>query len=152
MSDSKLKDRESKGTLETLNQSKGLAAEFKEFIMRGNVMDMAIGIIIGGAFTAIVNSLVKDIFTPLLGILIGGLDFSGLKITVGGAEVLYGVFIQNVVSFLIVAFVVFMCIKALNKITRRKKVEEVVEEAVAEPSDEVKLLTEIRDALVKSQN
>lgn len=126
-------------------QSKGFIGEFKEFIARGNVMDMAVGIIVGSAFTAIVNSLVKDIFTPLLGILIGGLDFTGLKLVIGGAELTYGVFIQNIISFLLISFVVFLCIKLLNRLSRKKKVEEIIEEA--KPSEEVILLTEIRDAL-----
>lgn len=129
-------------------EKKGFMAEFKEFALRGNVMDMAVGIIIGGAFTAIVNSLVGDIITPLLGIITGGIDFSGLSVTVGSAQIMYGMFIQNVISFLLIALVIFTLIKALNKLTRTKDEEEVEEEAPA-PSEEVQLLTEIRDALKK---
>lgn len=89
--------------------------EFKEFISRGNVIDMAIGVIVGGAFTAIVNSLVADIFMPLIGIITGGLDFSSLCFTVGEASINYGKFIQNIIYFLIVAWVIFMLVKAMNK-------------------------------------
>lgn len=91
--------------------------EFKEFIARGNVMDMAVGIVVGGAFTAIVNSLVNDIIMPLIGIIIGGVDFSQLAITVGNATFCYGNFIQAVINFLLIALTVFLLIKALNKIS-----------------------------------
>jgi len=88
--------------------------EFKKFIMRGNVLDLAVAVIIGAAFGKIISSLVDDILMPLIGLLIGGLDFSGLAITVGKAEVKYGSFIQNIVDFLIIAFVVFLIVKAVN--------------------------------------
>lgn len=91
--------------------------EFKEFIARGNVMDMAVGIVVGGAFTAIVNSLVNDIIMPLIGIIIGGVDFSQLAITVGNATFCYGNFIQAVINFLLIALTVFLLIKALNKVS-----------------------------------
>ena len=124
--------------------------EFREFAMRGNVVDMAVGVIIGGAFGKIVSSLVADVFMPVLGILTGGVDFKDLKITLAQAvgetpavTLNYGEFIQNVFDFIIIAFAVFMKIKALNKLKKP------VEEAPAEPSVEEKLLTEIRDLLKK---
>ncbi|WP_109078642.1 large-conductance mechanosensitive channel protein MscL [Aggregatibacter kilianii] len=126
--------------------------EFREFAMRGNVVDMAVGVIIGGAFGKIVSSLVADVFMPVLGILTGGVDFKDLKFVLEPANgdipavtLNYGVFIQNVFDFIIIAFAIFMMIKALNKL----KKPEVVEEAPAEPSAEEKLLTEIRDLLKK---
>ena len=126
--------------------------EFREFAMRGNVIDMAVGVIIGGAFGKIVSSLVSDVMMPILGILTGGVDFKDLKITLAQAvgdtpavTLNYGLFIQNVFDFIIVAFAIFMMIKALNKL----KKEAPKEEAPAEPSAEEKLLTEIRDLLKK---
>ncbi len=126
--------------------------EFREFAMRGNVVDMAVGVIIGGAFGKIVSSLVGDVFMPVLGILTGGVDFKDLKITLAEAvgetpavTLNYGAFIQNVFDFIIIAFAIFMMIKALNKL--KKPAEEVA--APAEPSAEEKLLTEIRDLLKK---
>ena len=123
--------------------------EFREFAMRGNVVDMAVGVIIGGAFGKIVSSLVADVFMPVLGILTGGVDFKDLKITLADAvgetpavTLNYGVFIQNVFDFIIIAFAIFMMIKALNKL---KKPEEKVKEFTTEE----KLLTEIRDLLKK---
>ena len=88
--------------------------EFKKFIARGNVLDMAVGIIVGSAFTAIVNSLVNDIFTPLMGLILGGINFAGLSIKVGEATVAYGSFIQAIINFLLIAFSVFMLIKIIN--------------------------------------
>ena len=123
--------------------------ELREFAMRGNVVDMAVGVIIGGAFGKIVSSLVADVFMPVLGILTGGVDFKDLKITLADAvgetpavTLNYGVFIQNVFDFIIIAFAIFMMIKALNKL---KKPEEKVKELTTEE----KLLTEIRDLLKK---
>ena len=116
--------------------------EFREFAMRGNVVDMAVGVIIGGAFGKIVSSLVGDVVMPVLGILTGGVDFKDLKITLAQAVTLnYGVFIQNVFDFIIIAFAIFMMIKGINKV--KKPVEEV-----KGPSQE-ELLTEIRDLLKK---
>ena len=94
---------------------KKFAEEFKKFISKGNVMDLAVGVIIGGAFQAIVNSLVNDIIMPLLGIITGGLDFSSLAITVGDAQIMYGSFISAIINFLLMALVLFMVIKAMNK-------------------------------------
>ena len=124
--------------------------EFKEFISRGNVLDLAVGVIIGGAFGKIVTSLVDDIIMPFIGLIIGGLDFSGLSIVIGKATIKYGMFIQNVVNFLIIAFSVFMIVKAVNKV-RRIKPEEKEEEVVEAPSKEEALLAEIRD-LLKTKN
>ena len=124
--------------------------EFKDFIAKGNVMDMAVGIIIGAAFTAIVGSLVEDLINPIISLFMGGIDFSGLGIKLGEGEdaavFAYGKFIMAVINFLIIAFVVFLLVKAVNK---AKKPEE---EAPAEdpgPS-EIDLLKEIRDALKKA--
>ena len=122
--------------------------EFKEFIAKGNVMTMAVGIIIGSAFTAITTSLVNDIFTPLLGVLIGGINFSGICVTIGDAQIMFGTFIQAVINFLLTAFVLFLMIKAFNKLQRKK--EEAPKKA-PEPSAEEKLLTEIRDLLKAQQ-
>ncbi len=127
---------------------KGFIKEFKEFISNGNVMSMAVGIIIGGAFTAIVNSLVADIITPLLGIILGGINFSGISITVGSAQLMVGNFIQAIIMFLLTALVIFVMMKGFNKLAVKKKEEEEAP-APEEPSDEVKLLMEIRDALNK---
>ena len=104
-----------------------IAAEFKEFIAKGNVMDLAVGVIIGGAFQAIVNSLVNDILMPLIGVITGGLDFGSLAVTIGDASINYGAFIQNVVYFLIVAWVIFLVVKLMNRLRRAfepKKKEE----------------------------
>ena len=122
--------------------------EFKEFIAKGNVMTMAVGIIIGSAFTAITTSLVNDIFTPLLGVLIGGINFSGICVTIGDAQIMFGTFIQAVINFLLTAFVLFLMIKSFNKLQRKK--EEAPKKA-PEPSAEEKLLTEIRDLLKAQQ-
>ena len=116
-------------------KDKGFVAEFKKFIMRGNVMDMAVGVIVGGAFTAIVTSLNKDILTPILG-LFGGMDFSYLTLTLGAGEnapvLMYGNFITAVINFLITAFVIFMLVKAINVVNDRFTKKE--EEAPAEPT------------------
>lgn len=122
---------------------KKFVEEFKEFIARGNVLDMAVGVIIGGAFGKIVSSLVDNIIMPLVGILIGGHDFSGLVLKVGDAQIQYGIFLQNVVDFLIVAFCIFTFIKALNHFKKKKPEPKKVET----PSKEVLLLEEIRDLL-----
>jgi len=93
--------------------------EFKEFIMRGNVMDLAVAVIIGGAFGKIVSSLVSDIIMPLIGLIIGGIDFSGLAFTIGSAKVTYGNFINNVIDFLIIALVIFLLIKAIDSMKKK---------------------------------
>ena len=130
---------------------KGFIAEFKEFAMKGSIVDVAIGMIIGAAFSAIITSLVEDIIMPLLGIIIGKVDFTALSITVGSAQVMYGKFIQSCFSFLLIALTIFICIKAANKartaLERKSKEEEEAAEEAAEPAEDVKLLTEIRDLL-----
>ncbi len=137
-----------------------MMSEFKDFAVRGNVMDMAIGIIIGGAFGKIVSSAVNDVVMPPIGQMLGGVDFSELYYALGGAAyeslaaaeeagaavIRYGAFIQNIIDFLIIAFVIFMMVRWINNM---KKEEPKVEEAPPEPSDEVKLLTEIRDSLAR---
>ena len=127
--------------------------EFKAFVMRGNVVDMAVGVIIGGAFGKIVTSLVNDIFMPIIGVLIGNVNFLDLQIKLGepleGAEqaaIKYGMFIQEVVNFLIIALCIFMVIKVINKLQKKK---EEAPAPVPEPTKEEVLLSEIRDALNK---
>lgn len=125
---------------------KKIIAEFKEFAIKGNMLDMAIGVIIGAAFKSIVDSLVNDIFMPFVGILIGGRDFSGLSLKIGEATINYGMLIQNIVNFLIVAVCLFMLVKAVNMLKRKK--EEVEAEPVEEKKPEdIQLLEEIRDVL-----
>ena len=125
--------------------------EFKAFVMRGNVVDMAVGVIIGGAFGKIVTSLVNDIFMPIIGVLIGNVNFSDLQIKLGepleGAEqaaIKYGMFIQEVVNFLIIALCIFMVIKVINKLQKKKEEEPA---PAPEPTKEEVLLSEIRDIL-----
>ena len=120
--------------------------EFKEFISKGNIFDMAVGVIIGGAFGKIVTSLVNDIIMPLVGVIIGGHDFTGLTLNVKDATINYGTFIQNIVDFLIVALCIFVVVKAMAKF---KKKEEAAPEEPPKPSEEVLLLREIRDSLKK---
>jgi large conductance mechanosensitive channel protein len=124
--------------------------EFKDFAMRGNVLDLAVGVIIGGAFGKIVSSVVDDLLMPVIGMLIGGLDFKGLSITIGEAKIMYGNFIQNVIDFTIIAFCIFLLIKGINSLSRKKE-EPAAPEAPAEPSNEEKLLSEIRDLLKNKQ-
>ena len=133
--------------------------EFKEFAMRGNVVDMAVGIIIGAAFGRIVSSLVNDVIMPPIGLLMGNLDFGNLYLNLSGGDypslaaaeeagaplIKYGLFINQVLDFIIVAFAIFLVIRAMNKL--KKKEEAAPPPAPPGPSDEVKLLTEIRDAL-----
>ena len=123
--------------------------EFKEFAIKGNMIDLAVGVIIGTAFNAIVNTLVKDIFMPLIGILTGGHDFSALTISVGTASIGYGLFIQNVLNFLITAFCLFWFVKAINKFKAKK--EEPPKEEPKTPEDIV-LLTQIKDLLTDIKN
>ncbi len=130
---------------------KSFIEEFKAFAMKGNVIDLAVAVVIGGAFGKIVSSLVTNIITPLIGLLMGGVDFTGYAYTVKDSVVTYGVFVQAVIDFLIVALVIFLVVKALNHAqSLRKKPEEAKEEKPAEPSEEVKLLREIRDSLKRS--
>ena len=134
--------------------------EFKKFAMRGNVVDMAVGIILGGAFGKIVSSLVADVIMPFVGLLIGGVNFTDLRIVLKHAEidssgntipavtVNYGTFIQTTFDFIIIAFCIFIMIKAINRLTHKK---EETPAPPPEPSSEVKLLTEIRDLLSKEK-
>ena len=138
---------------------KKMLSEFKEFIARGNVLDMAIGIVVGSAFTAIVNSLVNDLIMPFIGWIIGGMSFSDLRVVLKPAEgevaevaIRYGAFIEKIINFLLVAFVIFMVVKAINKMREKasKKVEEApAPEEPAAPAEDIVLLTEIRDLLKK---
>lgn len=140
--------------------------EFKKFIMQGNIVDMAVGVIIGGAFGKIVTSLVNDILMPIIGILIGGIDFSKLSITVLDAKIMYGSFIQQVIDFLIVSICIFIFLKIISKVESKLKKSKNVKEETNDNNDakeanekieneknendvkeEVKLLTEIRDLL-----
>ena len=130
-----------------------MMSEFKSFAMRGNVIDMAVGIVIGGAFGKIVSSFVNDVLMPPIGMMMGGVDFSDLAVVlqeasgdVAAVTLNYGSFVQTVVDFLIIAFAIFMVIKAMNNM---KKKEEEAPEAPPKPSAEVELLTEIRDSLKK---
>ena len=123
-------------------------SEFRAFINRGNVLDLAVAVIMGGAFTAIVNSLVNDIIMPLVGVVLGGVDFTGLNVTVNDAVVAYGNFIQAVINFLIIAWVVFFMVKAVNRVNQLNKKPEVPAPPPA-PSAQEKLLAEIRDLLAK---
>ena len=114
--------------------------EFKEFISKGNVVDLAVGVIIGGAFGKIVSSLVNDILMPIIGILIGGVDFSNLSLKIGDVKITYGMFIQNVIDFLIIAFCVFIFVKIVNKLTdvtnKLEKKKEIKEEKIEESKSE----------------
>ena len=134
--------------------------DFKTFAMRGNVLDMAVGVIIGGAFGKIVSSLVNNVVMPLLGMLIGGIDFTSLELVLSPAKtdadgtvireavtMQYGIFIQNTFDFIIIAFCIFLFVKLFTRLTQSKKAEEAKPAAPPEPSAEVKLLTEIRDLL-----
>lgn len=124
--------------------------EFKAFAMRGNVMDLAVGVIVGGAFSSITNSLINDIIMPIVGIFVSEASFADLYLYVGGAEIMYGNFIQAILNFIILAFVVFCMVKALNKL-HKKPAEPPAPPAPPEPSAEEKLLTEIRDLLKEKQ-
>lgn len=123
------------------------ANEFKAFISRGNVVDMAVGVIVGSAFGKIVTSLVNDLLMPIIGVIIGGLDFSNLSFKVGEANIAYGNFIQSIIDFLIISFCIFLMVKLFSKF----KKEEKVKEDKPKKSDEVLLLEEIRDLLKKKK-
>lgn len=144
---------------------KGFFAEFKKFITRGNVLDMAVGVVVGSAFTAIVNSLVKDILNPIIGLVTGGIDFSELKIVLKPAAgdvaelaIRYGVFINAIIQFILIAFVLFVIVKSFNKLNERRVKEEEAKKAAAAAaaaavppakSADIILLEEIRDLLKK---
>ncbi|MBS6517196.1 MAG: large conductance mechanosensitive channel protein MscL [Clostridium sp.] len=130
---------------------KGFFAEFKEFIARGNVMDLAVGVIIGGAFSSITTSLIQDIIMPVLGIFTSSVSFADLSVTIGGAVITYGNFIQAVMNFLIMALIVFIMMKTVNRLTRLKKEEtEEKEEKPAAPTAE-QLLGEILEEMKKKK-
>ena len=124
--------------------------EFKKFISRGNVLDLAVGVIIGGAFSKIVASVVDDLLMPLIGSLLGGFDFTSLSVKIGDAVIKYGSFIQNVFNFLFIALALFLIIKFINKLQKPKQDEKETKAPVVKP-DDVLLLEEIRD-LLKKQN
>lgn len=121
--------------------------EFKTFISKGNVLDLAVAVVIGNAFNTIITSLVNDIIMPLVGIIIGGIDFTDIKLTIGSEAILFGNFIQNVVNFLIIAFSIFVIIKVFNKLTKKKEKEKQKEKP--KKPDDIILLEEIRDLLKK---
>ena len=139
---------------ELKQKSEGFINEFKAFVMRGNVMDMAVGVIIGSAFNAIVTSLVNDIFMPFIGIIIGGIDFTSLTLKLGDAAIKYGIFLQNIINFLATAFCLFIFVKFMNRLhdikeSKEKKDAKDVKVEAPKKSDEVLLLEEIRDLLKK---
>lgn len=158
----KTKDKSLRLYRKTEVKMKKTFEEFKKFIARGNVIDMAVGVIIGGAFGKIVTSVVNNILMPPIGVLTGGVDFTELKVTlkdavVEGEETIseavtlnYGQFIQDVVDFLIIAFCIFLMVKGIAKLSRKKEEEPAAPAPAPEPSAEEKLLTEIRD-LLKNQ-
>lgn len=122
--------------------------EFKEFISRGNVVDLAVGVIIGGAFSTIVSSLVNDILMPIIGTILGGVDFSNLALTIGEAKIMYGRFIQNVLDFLIIAFCVFLFVKFINELARIGHKKDTTKKTTPKKEEnELTILKEIRDAL-----
>ncbi len=128
---------------------KKFLSEFKEFAVKGNALEMAVGVIIGAAFKSIVDSIVNDIIMPFVGILLGGKDFSSLSVMVGDAQIKYGMLIQNIVNFIIIAFCLFILVKTANKVRDgfTHKEEEKAAEEEPKKSDEVVLLEQIRDAL-----
>ena len=129
---------------------KSFVEEFKAFAMKGNVLDLAVAVVIGAAFGKIVSSLVTDIIMPIVGLLMGGVNFTGLSYKLADATVTYGVFVQSIIDFIIVAVAIFIMVKAINKSQKIvDKPKEAVAEAPKEPSEEVKLLREIRDSLRK---
>lgn len=123
--------------------------EFKDFAMRGNVMDLAVGVIVGGAFSSITTSLINDILMPVIGIFVSQASFADLSFTIGEAVITYGNFIQAVLNFVIMAFVVFCLVKTVNRIAKKK--EDAPPPSPPAPSNEEKLLMEIRDLLKNRQ-
>lgn len=129
-----------------LKKGNSTLKEFKQFISKGNVIDLAVGVIIGSAFGKIVTSLVNDLLMPVIGIMIGGLNFSSLTIRVGDATIRYGSFLQNVIDFLIVAACIFVFIKVVSRLSKKKEQEETIKK-----DEQVLLLEEIRDLLKENQ-
>ena len=133
-----------KNKKEILESGSKIVKEFKDFISKGNVVDLAVGVIVGSAFGKIVTSIVNDILMPIIGVIIGGHDFSNLSIRIGNAVIRYGAFIQNVIDFFIVALCIFIFVKFINKFNKKKEVVEEVKK-----DEQVVLLEEIRDLLKK---
>ena len=129
---------------------KKIISEFKTFVERGNVIDLAVGVVMGSAFGKIVTSVVDDLLMPIIGIIIGGHDFSNLAIKVGSAEIKYGSLINNIINFFIISFCIFLLVKFINKITSINKKKEEKKEEAPKKSEEVILLEEIRDLLKKN--
>lgn len=129
---------------------KKVMGEFKTFIERGNVVDLAVGVVIGSAFGKIVTSVVNDLLTPLLGIILGGLDFSNLSITIGESQINYGLFFNNVIDFFIIAICVFILVKFINNLTKKKEVKEETKDEEHKRSNEELLLEEILKELKKN--
>jgi len=127
---------------------KNFIAEFKACAVRGNAIDLAVAVVIGGAFGKITTSLVNNIIMPLFGVVLGGIDFTDKVAKVGDATIAYGVFVQSILEFVIIAFAIFLVVKALTRL-QKKEAEKPAPEAPKEPSEEVKLLREIRDSLRK---
>jgi len=125
--------------------------EFRDFVMRGNVLDLAVAVVIGAAFTGIVNSLVNDILMPIIGVLLGGVDFSSLSVQVGDAVIAYGKFIQAIINFLIIAWVIFLIVRTANRIQSRLAAKKEASAIPAPPPEDIQLLREIRDLLRQRQ-
>ena len=140
--------KKNKEIREIEKKSKGFFSEFKAFIQRGNAFDLAIAVVIGNAFSKIVTSLVNDILMPFISLLLQSQDFSGLSLTIGKVNINYGIFIQNIVDFLIIAFCIFIFIKLINKLFKKKE-EDKKEEAEVKKDESVLLLEEIRDLIKK---
>lgn len=132
-------------------KSNKLIKEYKEFITRGNVVDLTVGVIIGTAFGKIVTSLVNDVLMPFLGLLIGGIDLTKLSFTIKDANIMYGKFLQSTLDFLIIAACIFLLVKVVTKLSKKEEKVEEVKEVKTEKSEEVILLTEIRDLLKKKR-
>jgi large conductance mechanosensitive channel len=126
-----------------------MLTEFRKFMMRGNVIDLAVAVVIGAAFTAIVNSLINDVIMPVIGLLLGRIDFTGLSLTAGSAVIAYGKFLQAIVNFLLVGIVLFLVIRAVNRL--HTKQEAAPAQPPAQPPAQERLLTEIRDLLRDSR-
>ena len=131
--------------LPTTKDALGLLGEFRDFAMKGNVIDLAVGVIIGTAFGKIVSSVVGDVVMPFIGILIGGFDFRNLVLQIGQAKIAYGIFLQNVVDFLIIAWAIFIAVKLINRFRRKEEAK-----PAAAPPRQEQLLEEIRDLLKKT--
>lgn len=140
------KEKIMKNAKEAREKSGKFINDFKNFIARGNVVDLAVGVVIGSAFGKIVSSIVDDILMPIIGVLIGGVDFSSLSVKVGEANITYGKFVQNVIDFLIIAFFVFLIVKFFERFNKKEE-----EQAEVKEDEKVVLLREIRDALKKDK-